>query len=64
MALTDETFLTMKSKDVEEKTVTTTIHNVSSTVDNSVLKTYAQMLNSLTTNTFDSLTKVQKETIF
>lgn len=59
-----ETLLTLKAKDTSDKSVTTSIRYVNPEASNEVLKTYAQMLNALTTNTYDSLTKVTKEVIF
>ena len=59
-----ETLLTLKAKDTSDKSVTTSIRYVNPEASNEVLKTYAQMLNALTTNTYSSLTKVTKEEIF
>lgn len=59
-----ETLLTLKAKDTSDKSVTTSIRYVNPEASNEVLKTYAQMLNALTTNTYDKLTKVTKEEIF
>lgn len=59
-----ETLLTLKAKDTSDKSVTTSIRYVNPEASNEVLKTYAQMLNALTTNTYDSLTKVTKEVIY
>lgn len=59
-----ETLLTLKAKDTSGKSVTTSIRYVNPDQTNENLKTYAQMLNALTTNTYDSLTKVTKEVIY
>ena len=59
-----ETLLTLKAKDTSDKSVTTSIRYVNPEASNEVLKTYAQMLNALTNNTYDSLTKVTKEVIY
>lgn len=59
-----ETLLTLKAKDTSGKSVTTSIRYVNPEASNEVLKTYAQQLNALTTNTYDSLTKVTKEVIY
>ena len=59
-----ETLLTLKAKDTSDKSVTTTIRYVNPEQTNEILKEYAQQLNALTTNTYDSLTKVTKEVIY
>lgn len=59
-----ETLLTLKAKDTSDKSVTTSIRYVNPEQTNAILKEYAQMLNALTTNTYDSLTKVTKEVIY
>lgn len=59
-----ETLLTLKAKDTSDKSVTTSIRYVNPEQTNAILKEYAQQLNALTTNTYDSLTKVTKEVIY
>lgn len=59
-----ETLLTLKTKDPEDRSVTTSIRYINPEAQDAVLKEYAQTLNALTQNTYVSLTKVTKEEIF
>lgn len=61
--MSSETLLTLKSKDLTDKSVTTTIRYVNPEADNEKLLMMAQMMNDLTTNTYDSTTKVTKEAL-
>ena len=59
-----ETLLTLKAKSPADSSVTTSIRYINPDITNAMAKEYAQMLNALTQNTYDSLTKVTKEEIF
>jgi hypothetical protein len=59
-----ETLLTLKAKSPTDSSVTTSIRYINPDITNAMAKEYAQMLNALTQNTYDSLTKVTKEEIF
>ena len=55
--------LEIKSKDLSDKAVTTTITYVNGSVSDATLIQFAQQLTALTTNTYDSTTKVTKEVL-
>lgn len=59
-----ETLLTLKAKSPTDSSVTTSIRYINPDITNAMAKEYAQMLNALTQNTYDSLKKVTKEEIF
>lgn len=59
-----ETLLTLKAKSPTDSSVTTSIRYINPDITNAMAKEYAQMLNALTQNTYDSLTRVTKEEIF
>ena len=53
----------IKSKDTENKNVTTTISYVNGGTSDATLIQFAQQLIALTTDTYDSTTKVTKEVL-
>lgn len=59
-----EILLTLKAKSPTDSSVTTSIRYINPDITNAMAKEYAQMLNALTQNTYDSLTRVTKEEIF
>lgn len=59
-----ETLLTLKAKSPEDSSITTSIRYINPDITDAMAKTYAQMLNALTQNTYVSLTKVTKEEIY
>lgn len=59
-----ETSLTMKAKSPENKTVSTSIRYINPDITDAIAKEYAQMLNALTQNTYESLTKIVKEELY
>lgn len=57
------TSLIINTKDQEDKALTKTITNVNANCASSTLKTVAQMLNSLTTNTYVKTDRVDKSNV-
>ncbi len=58
-----EVSIEIKSTDLENKSVTTTVAYVNEEADNATLKQFGQQLTALTKNTFISVTKITKEAI-
>lgn len=57
------TSIEIKATDQEDNTVKTTVTYINGSVSNATLKQFAQMLNALTTNVYDSTTRIAKEEI-
>ena len=59
-----ETNIEIQATDQENKSVKTTVTYVNGGASNALLKTFAQQLNALTTNTYTGTTKITKEDIY
>ena len=55
---------TITATDTTGKKFSTNISDINPEATNQIIKTFAQMLNSLTTNTYVETTKITKETIY
>lgn len=56
--------ITITATDTNSSKISTNISDVNPEATNQELKTFAQMLNGLTTNSYVETTKITKETIY